>query len=133
MLSEALNRYQNRTIDAAQVIAEIVELAKAIQEQRRRGHETGLTDDELAFYDAMLTNEAARLVMEDETLRKIAHELTEIVRSDAKTDWQLKDQVRASLRTRIKRLLLKHGYPPDQEPSATELIIKQAETIAEDD
>jgi type I restriction enzyme R subunit len=133
MLSEALNRYQNRTIDAAQVIAEIVELAKAIPEHRRRGEETGLTDDELAFYDAMLTNESARLVMEDETLRKIAHELTEIVRSDAKTDWQLKDQVRAKLRTRIKRLLLKHGYPPDQEPSATELIIKQAETIAEDE
>jgi type I restriction enzyme R subunit len=133
MLSEALNRYQNRTIDAAQVIAEIVELAKAIQEQRRRGEETGLTDDELAFYDAMLTNESARAAMEDATLRAIAHELTEIVRNDAKTDWQLKDQVRARLRTRIKRLLLKHGYPPDQEPAATELIIKQAEVIAEHD
>jgi type I restriction enzyme R subunit len=131
MLSEALNRYQNRTIDAAQVIAEIVEIAKAIQEQKRRGEQTGLTDNELAFYDAMLTNESARLAMEDETLRAIAHELTEIVRKDAKTDWQLKEQVRAKLRTRIKRLLLKHGYPPDQEPAATELIIKQAEVIAE--
>jgi type I restriction enzyme R subunit len=132
MLSEALNRYQNRTIDAAQVIAEIVEIAKAIQEQKRRGEETGLTDNELALYDAMMTNESARLAMEDETLRAIAHELTEIVRNDAKTDWQLKEQVRAKLRTRIKRLLLKHGYPPDQEPAATELIIKQAEVMAED-
>ncbi len=131
MLSEALNRYQNRTIDAAQVIAEIVEIAKAIQEQKRRGEETGLTDNELAFYDAMMTNEPARLAMEDQTLRAIAHELTEIVRNDAKTDWQLKEQVRAKLRTRIKRLLLKHGYPPDQEPAATELIIKQAEVMAE--
>ena len=131
MLSEALNRYQNRTIDAAQVIAEIVEIAKAIQEQKHRGEQTGLTDNELAFYDAMMSNESARLAMEDETLRAIAHELTEIVRNDAKTDWQLKEQVRAKLRTRIKRLLLKHGYPPDQEPSATELIIKQAEAMAE--
>jgi type I restriction enzyme R subunit len=130
MLSEALNRYQNRTIDAAQVIAEIVEIAKAIQEQRRRGEETGLTENELAFYDALSTNESARLAMHDETLRAIAHDLTEIVRNDAKTDWQVKETVRAKLRTRIKRLLLKHGYPPDQEPSATELIIRQAQLLA---
>lgn len=130
MLSEALNRYQNRTIDAAQVIAEIVEIAKAIREQKRRGEETGLTENELAFYDAMLTNESARIAMEDDVIRAIAHDLTEIVRSDAKTDWQVKETVRAKLRTRIKRLLLKHGYPPDQEPSATDLIIQQAELIA---
>ncbi|MGH3556320.1 MAG: type I restriction endonuclease subunit R [Mycobacterium sp.] len=133
MLSEALNRYQNRTIDAAQVIAEIVEIAKAIQKQKERGEQTGLTDNELAFYDAMLTNESARLAIEDETLRSIAHELTEIVRNDAKTDWQVKETVRAKLRTRIKRLLLQHGYPPDQEPTATELIIKQAEAMAGED
>lgn len=133
MLAEALRRYQNRTIDAAQVIAEIVEIAKAIQEQRLRGERTGLTENELAIYDAMLTNESARIAMQDATLRAVAHQLTEIVRKDAKTDWQLKEQVRARLRTRIKRLLLQHGYPPDQEPSATELIIKQAETIAERD
>ena len=131
MLSEALNRYQNRTIDAAQVIAEIVEIAKAIRAQRQRGQETGLTENELAFYDALSTNESARLAMQDESLRKIAHELTEIVRSDAKTDWQVKETVRAKLRTRIKRLLLKHGYPPDQEPTATHLIIQQAEVMAE--
>ena len=77
------------------------------------------------------TNESARLAMEDETLRAIAHELTEIVRNDAKTDWQVKETVRAKLRTRIKRLLLQHGYPPDQEPTATDLIIQQAEVMAE--
>ncbi|MFI5623432.1 type I restriction endonuclease subunit R [Nocardioides sp. NPDC051685] len=132
MLSDALNRYQNRTIDAAQVIAEIVEIAKAIQEQRQRGEETGLTENELAFYDAMLTNESARQAMADATLRSIAHNLTDIVRNDAKTDWQMKETVRAKLRTRIKRLLLKHGYPPDDEPGATELILKQAERMAED-
>lgn len=131
MLAEALNRYQNRTIDAAQVIAELVELSKQIQEQRRRGEETGLTTNELAFYDALSSNESARVAMEDDTLKAIAHDLTEIVRNDAKTDWQVKEQVRAKLRTRIKRLLLKHGYPPDQEPTATALIVEQAEMLAE--
>lgn len=131
MLSEALNRYQNRAIDAAQVVAEIVEIAKRIREQRRRGEETGLTDNELAFYDALTSNESAREAMQDEVMRQIAHELTEIVRNDAKTDWNVKETVRAKLRTRIKRLLLKHGYPPDQETAATALILQQAEVMAE--
>ncbi|WP_225753178.1 type I restriction endonuclease subunit R [Actinotalea sp. Marseille-Q4924] len=133
MLSDALSRYQNRTIDAAQVIAEIVEIAKAIREQRKRGEDTGLTENELAFYDALSSNESAREAMKDEVMLLIAHELTAIVRNDAKTDWQVKETVRAKLRTRIKRLLLKHGYPPDKEPLATELIIQQAEQIAEAD
>ena len=133
MLSEALYRYQNRTIDAAQVLAEIVEIAKAIQAQKRRGEQTGLTENELAFYDALRTNESARLALHDETLRAIAHELTDIVRNDAKTDWQVKESVRAKMRTRIKRLLLKHGYPPDEEPEATKLILAQAELVAESD
>lgn len=130
MLAEALNRYQNRAIDAAQVVAEIVEIAKQIKAQRERGEKTGLTEDELAFYDALSSNEAAKLVMEDALMKQIAHELTEIVRKDAKTDWNLKETVRAKLRTRIKRLLLKHGYPPDQEVAATELILRQAEVTA---
>lgn len=130
MLAEALNRYQNRAIDAAQVVAEIVEIAKQIKAQRERGDRTGLTEDELAFYDALSSNEAAKLVMEDALMKQIAHELTEIVRHDAKTDWNLKETVRAKLRTRIKRLLLKHGYPPDQELAATELILSQAEVVA---
>ncbi len=133
MLADALNRYQNRTIDAAQVIAEIVEIAKAIRAQRQRGEETGLTENELAFYDALATNESAREAMKDDVMVLIAHELTDIVRNDAKTDWQVKETVRAKLRTRIKRLLLKYGYPPDKEPLATELIIQQAEQIAEAD
>jgi type I restriction enzyme R subunit len=130
MLADALNRDQNRAIDAAQVVAEIVEIAKQIKAQRERGESTGLTEDELAFYDALSSSEAARLVMEDALMKQIAHELTEIVRNDAKTDWNLKETVRAKLRTRIKRLLLKHGYPPDQEVAATELILRQAEVTA---
>jgi type I restriction enzyme R subunit len=133
MLAASLNRYQNRTIDAAQVMAEIVEIAKAIKAQRERGEATGLTERELAFYDALTSNESARLAMQDETMRAIAHELTEIVRRDAKTDWQVKETVRAKLRTRIKRLLLAKGYPPDREPSATDLILQQAELMADDE
>lgn len=131
MLALALNRYQNRSITAAQVMAEIVEIAKKIREQRERGRETGLNESEVAFYDALADNESARTVMADETMKAIAHELAEIVRRDAKTDWNVKETVRAKLRTRIKRLLLKHGYPPDQEPTATDLIIHQAEVMAE--
>lgn len=131
MLAEALNRYQNRTIDAAQVMAEIVEIAKRLKEQRERGEKTGLTDSEIAFYDALASNDSAAKVMADETMQKIAHELAEIVRRDAKTDWNVKETVRAKMRTRIKRLLLKHGYPPDQEPTATDLILQQAEVMAE--
>jgi type I restriction enzyme R subunit len=107
-----------------------IEIAKAINAQRARGEETGLTDNELAFYDALTSNESAKLAMQDETMRKIAHDLTEIVKRDAKTDWQVKETVRAKLRTRIKRLLLTHGYPPDKEPSATDLILEQAELVA---
>lgn len=133
MLAESLNRYQNRTIDAAQVMAEIVEIAKAIKAQKDRGEETGLTDNELAFYDALASNESAKLAMQDGTMGKIAHELTAIVREDAKTDWNIKESVRAKLRTRVKRLLLKYGYPPDQEASATDLILQQAELMADNE
>lgn len=129
MLNASLLRYQNRSLDTAAVVAELVRLAQALKAEQERGQETGLTENELAFYDALRDNDSAREAMQDETLKKIAHELTDIVRRDAKTDWSVKEQVRAKLRTTIKRLLLKHGYPPDKTPQATELILKQAETI----
>lgn len=129
MLNASLLRYQNRSLDTAAVVAELVKLAQALKAEQDRGRETGLTENELAFYDALRDNDSAREAMQDETLKKIAHELTDIVRRDAKTDWNVKEQVRAKLRTTIKRLLLKHGYPPDKTPQATELILKQAETI----
>lgn len=132
MLAAAMNRYQNRAIDAAQVVAEIVEIAKAIRAKRAEGEESGLTENEIAFYDALASNDSARQMMHDETMRKIAHELTEIVRRDAKTDWSVKETVRAKLRTRIKRLLLQYGYPPDLEESATALILEQAEMLADE-
>ncbi|NHN55994.1 type I restriction endonuclease subunit R [Calidifontibacter sp. DB0510] len=130
MLNASLLRYQNRSLDTAAVVAELVRLAQALKAEQERGRETGLTENELAFYDALRDNESAREAMQDETLKEIAHELTDIVRRDAKTDWSVKEQVRAKLRTTIKRLLLKHGYPPDKTNAATELILKQAETLS---
>jgi type I restriction enzyme R subunit len=133
LLSQSILRYQNRTLDAAQVVAELVALAKALQVEGERGAELGLTSDELAFYDAICTNASAVIELSDDTLKRIAHELVDIVRRDAKTDWSVKEQVRAKLRATIKRLLLKYGYPPDQEPAATQLILEQAEVIAGED
>ena len=130
LLSQSILRYQNRTLDAAQVVAELVALAKALQAEGERGSELGLNSDELAFYDAICMNASAVMELSDETLKKIAHELVDIVRRDAKTDWNVKEQVRAKLRATIKRLLLKYGYPPDQEPAATQLVLEQAEVIA---
>jgi len=130
MLEQSILRYQNRTLDAAQVVAELVELAKGLKSEADRGAALGLTTDELAFYDAICTNDSAVLEIGDETLKKIAQELVEIVRRDAKTDWNVKEQVRAKLRSTIKRLLLKHDYPPDKEERATQLVLEQAEVIA---
>jgi type I restriction enzyme R subunit len=130
MLEQSLLRYQNRTLDAAQVVAALVELAKSLQSEADRGAKLGLNEDELAFYDAIRTNDSAVLDLGDDTLKKIAHELVEIVRRDAKTDWSVKEQVRAKLRSAIRRLLLKYGYPPDMEETATQLVLEQAEVIA---
>ncbi len=130
MLNETLLRYQNRTLDTATVIAELVDLAKRLQAEQQRGDDLGLSEAELAFYDAIRTNDSAVLELGDDQLKKIAHELLEIVRRDAKTDWAVKEQVRARLRTTIKRLLRKHGYPPDKAEAATVLVLQQAEVIA---
>lgn len=133
MLNASLLRYQNRSLDTAAVVAELVQLAQALQAEQDRGRQTGLTENELAFYDALRTNESAREAMRDDVMKQIAHELTDIVRRDAKTDWNIKEQVRAKLRTTIKRLLLKHGYPPDKATEATDLILEQAEVLGEVD
>lgn len=133
MLEATMLRYQNRTLDAAQVVTELVELAKHLQNEGDRGAKIGLTSDELAFYDAIRTNGSAVTEMADDKLKLIAHDLVQIVRRDAKTDWNVKEQVRAKLRVTIKALLLRHGYPPDMEAQATQLVLEQAEVIAGDD
>jgi type I restriction enzyme R subunit len=133
LLAQSILRYQNRTLDAAEVVAELVALAQSLKAEADRGAQLGLRADELAFYDAICTNQSAVMELGDETLKKIAHELVEIVRRDAKTDWSVKEQVRAKLRATIKRLLLHYGYPPDQEATATQLVLEQAEIIASED
>jgi type I restriction enzyme R subunit len=130
LLEASVLRYQNRTLDAAQVVTELVALAESLKAEAGRGTQMGLNGDELAFYDAICVNNSAVMELGDETLKKIAHELVDIVRRDAKTDWNVKEQVRAKLRATIKRLLLKYGYPPDEEPAATKLVLEQAEVIA---
>lgn len=130
MLENTVRRYQNRAIEAAQVIEELIQLAKDLREADRRGENLGLTEDELAFYDALETNDSAVKVLGDETLRGIARELVETVRSNVTIDWTLRENVRAQLRVLVKRILRKHGYPPDKQEKATQTVLEQAEVLS---
>lgn len=130
MLERAMRSYTNRSLDAAEVIAELVELAKQLRAERERGTRLGLRDDELAFYDAVSQNDSAVLELGDDTLKAIAHELVAVVRRNATVDWDKKEQVRASLRRHIRRLLTKYRYPPDKQEGAVLLVMQQAELFA---
>lgn len=130
MLERAMRSYTNRSLDAAEVIAELVELAKEMRAERDRGGQLGLREDELAFYDAVCQNDSAVLELGDETLKLIAQELVGIVRRNATIDWDKKEQVRASLRRHIRRLLTRYRYPPDKQESAVRLVLQQAERMA---
>ena len=132
MLEKTIRLYQNRSIEAAQVITELIELAKTIRAAYQRGEHLGLTEDELAFYDALETNDSAVKVLGDETLNAIARELVETVRRNVSIDWTVKESVRAKLRTMVKRVLRKYGYPPDKQEKATQTVLEQAELIAKD-
>ncbi|MCX6809403.1 MAG: type I restriction endonuclease subunit R [Candidatus Berkelbacteria bacterium] len=132
MLEATLIKYQNRTIEAAQVIADLIELAKELRGEVKRGKETGLSDDEIAFYDALAENESAKLEIGDETLKKIAKELVVMMRENATIDWTLRDAIKARMRIYIKKLLKKYDYPPDKQEGATQLVLLQAETIGKD-
>jgi type I restriction enzyme R subunit len=131
LLEKTLVRYQNRAIEAAQVIEELIRLAKDLREADRRGENLGLSDDEVAFYDALETNDSAVAVLGDETLRGIARELVEAVRTNVTIDWTLRENVRAKLRVLVKRILRKHGYPPDKQEKATATVLEQAEVLSE--
>ena len=132
MLEDAIRRYQNRTIGAAQVIEELIELAKEMREDMARGEELGLNEDELAFYDALETNDSGVKVLGDETLRTIAQELVETVRKNAAIDWTVRESVRAGMRNAVRRVLRKHGYPPDKREKAIQTVIEQAELLSEE-
>ena len=130
MLEQTLRRYQNRTVEAAQVIEELIGLARELREANARGEKLGLSEDELAFYDALETNDSAVQVLGDDTLRDIARELVETVRGNVTIDWTLRENVRANLRRLVRRILRKHGYPPDKQDKATRTVLEQAEALS---
>ena len=136
MLENALRRYQNHMLTTAQVINELIELAKEIRDSEARAEELKrefeLSDDEVAFYDALAMNQSAVEVLGDEALRGLAQKLVEQVEKDANPDWTIRENARAKLRTIVKRLLNKYGYPPDKQQMATEKILEQAESFAEE-
>ena len=131
LLERALRGYHNRTIETAQVIEELIELAKQLREASARGESMGLREDELAFYDALATNQSAVDVLGDEQLRTIARELVEMVRRNVTIDWTLREDVRARLRVLVRRTLNRHGYPPDKRQEATRTVLQQAELFSE--
>jgi len=131
MLEQTIHRYQNRTIEAAYIIDELIKLGKEMREAQARGETLGMNEDELAFYDALETNDSAVQVLGDETLRTIARELVRTVRENVTIDWTLRENVRANLRRLVKRVLRRHGYPPDKADSATLTVLRQAEVLSE--
>ena len=130
MLERTFIRYRNRAVEAAQVIEELIELASEMREANARGEQLGLSEDELAFYDALEVNDSAAQVLGDDTLRDIARELVTTVRGNVTIDWTLRENVRANLRRLVKRALRRYGYPPDKQKKATRLVIEQAEAIS---
>jgi type I restriction enzyme R subunit len=126
MLETAIRRYQSRAITTAQVIEELIELARQMREAQKRGEDIGLSDEELAFYDALETNDSAVTVLGDVTLLAIAKELTDTVRRNATIDWSVKETARANLRRLVRRILRLHGYPPDKSERATQTVLEQA-------
>jgi len=131
MLERAIRKYQNRAIETAQVIEELIALAKDMRTAGARGEALGLNEDELAFYDALETNDSAVKVLGDDTLRDIARELVRTVRANVTIDWTVRENVRAQLRVLVKRILRKYGYPPDKQAKATQTVLEQAEVLSE--
>ena len=132
LLERSLRRYQNRTIETAKVIEELIQLAKEMRAAGQRGQTLGLTEDEVAFYDALETNDSAVNVLGDEALRTIARELVATVRANVTIDWTVRENVRAQLRVLVKRILRKYGYPPDKQEKATQTVLEQAEVLSQE-
>jgi type I restriction enzyme R subunit len=132
MLEKTIRAYQNRALEAAQIIEQLIGLAKEMKQAQRRGEKLGLTEEEIAFYDALEVNDSAVKVMGDAALQLIARELVKIVRANVSIDWTVKESVRAKLRVMVKRILKQYGYPPDLQEKATRTVLEQAELIARD-
>jgi len=132
MLELAVKKYQNRAIEAAEIIQELIELARELRKSEQRGDSLGLTDDELAFYDALADNGSAKDMIGDEKLRTIAQLLVDRVKRSVSIDWTLRENARAQIRVMVKRILRQYGYPPDLQKAATELVIEQAEVLCKE-
>ncbi len=132
MLERSIKQYQNRSIETAQIMSALIDLAKEIRQAHSRGVDLGLTEDELAFYDALEVNDSAVKILGDETLRMIARELVTSIRQNLTIDWTVKESVRAKLRISVKRLLRKYKYPPDKQEKAVQTILEQAELLCRD-
>lgn len=132
MLDRTIKRYTNKSVEAAQVIEELIELARKVREEKNRGKQQNMTDDELAFYDALGVNDSAVAILGNETLRKIALELTQMIRNSVTIDWTQRESVQAEIRLKVKKILRKYGYPPDKQEKATQTVLEQAEMIARD-
>jgi type I restriction enzyme R subunit len=132
MLENAIRKYRNRAIEATQVIEELIKLAKEMREAQQRGENLGMTDDEIAFYDALEVNDSAVKVLGDETLKTIVHELVEAVRRSVSIDWTVRENARAQIRVIVKRILRKYGYPPDKQEKATQTVLEQAEVLCKE-
>ncbi len=132
MLENSIRKYISRTIEAARVIEELIELARKMKEADRRGEKLNLTEDEIAFYDALEVNDSAVKVLGEETLRTIAIELIESIRRNVTIDWTLRENIQAKMRVAVRRILRKYGYPPDKQKKATMTVLEQAELICRD-
>ena len=131
MLEGAIKHYQNNLLTAAEILQELIDMAREIREADRRGENLGLTEDELAFYDALEVNDSAVKILGDEVLHTIVHDLVESVKKNATIDWAVKESVCSKMKVMVKRILRKYGYPPDKQAAATETILKQAELLAD--
>lgn len=133
LLENAIKKYQNRTIETTQVILELIELAKNMSEAQKRGENTGLSSDEVAFYDALADNGSAKEIMGDDILKQIARDLTNSIRNNMSVDWSIRASVQAKMKMVIKRLLKKYGYPPDKTDKAVETVMEQARLMCENE
>ena len=124
-------RYQNRSIETAQVMEELIAMAKKFREASLQGEKLGLTEDEVRFYYALVENESAVRELTDETLKKIAHELTSSLRKNLSVDWSARESVQAKLRLMVKRILRKYKYPPDHQDAAIELVLEQVQALGD--
>lgn len=129
MLEEAIIRYRNKAIESTQVIFELIELAKEMNRAHQRGEAEGLSEEELAFYDALANNRSAKEILGDQVLKQIARDLTDAIKKNMTIDWNLRESVRAKMRVMVKKLLRKYGYPPDQQKKAVETVMEQAELM----